>query len=45
VLLTDLDVGQLLGGHADPAALGVGQPQHLGLAGDRLLDQAGDVVG
>src|SRR5215218_5093857 len=45
VLLADLDVGQLLGGHADPAAVGVGQPQHPGLAGHRLLDQAGDVVG
>jgi hypothetical protein len=45
VLLADLDVRELLGRHADPAASGVGQPQDLGLAGHRLLDQAGHVVG
>src|SRR4029453_2501175 len=45
VLLADLDVGELFGRDADPPALGVGQPEHLHLAGHGRVDLLDELVG
>src|SRR5829696_5255380 len=44
-VLIDLDVGDPSGRDADAATLDVGQPHHRGVAGQRLVDGADDLVG